>query len=277
MPELSIIIPTYNEENDIFSSLISLSEQSYKNFEIIIVDDGSTDRTLEIVEKFKEQNKISIKILKQLHGGPGKARNFGAKNAKGEILIFIDADMRFDKDYLKNLIEPILKTRGIGTTHELELVNNINNIWSRCWGRVRVSKEEAKDVKIFRAIRKKEFLELGGFEPKYGYADDQTLWFKYKIKPIVAKNTICYHKNPETLKQVFKQSRWIGASHDAGLIKFAMMIIFFPVLIPILSIRKSWKNKDFSIFPAMIIFMTARYFGNLAGYYRKIFCKENIK
>ena len=100
-------------------------------------------------------------MLRQKHKGPGIARNLGAKNAKGEILIFVDADMAFHKDYLKNLIKPILEDKKgevIGTTHELEIVNNLKNIWSRCWGKVRVSKKEAENVKIFRAIRKNKFL-----------------------------------------------------------------------------------------------------------------------
>ncbi len=276
--KLSVIIPCYNEEKDILECLKSLAEQSFQNFEVIIVDDGSKDRTLEIMNEFADKNKkITIRILKQNHKGPGEARNLGANKAKGEILVFIDADMTFDKDYLKNLIEPLNKQEIIGTTHELEIVKNIDNIWSRCWGKIRVSKEDAKNMKVFRAIRKNKFLEFGGFDPKYGYADDQTFWFKYKIKPVVAKNAVCYHKNPENLKQIYRQSRWIGASHNINLIKITGMIFLFPILIPVLAIRKCYKNKDFLIFPAMLFFMTSRYFGNLNGYLRKIFWGHNFR
>ncbi len=282
---LSIIIPTYNEEKDILDCLNSLASQSYKNFEIIIVDDGSTDKTLEIVKNFPKKK---VRILKQKHCGPGLARNLGAEKSKGEILIFIDADMTFEKNYLKNLIEPIQKDKEkkvIGATHELEIVNNTKNIWSKCWGKIRVSKEDAKDVKVFRAIRKNKFLELGGFDPKYGYADDQTLWFKHRIGPVVAKNTVCYHKNPETLKGVYKQSRWIGSSHDNFWMKIpflnllgiflAIFLSFFFIIF--LSIRKSLKIKNFIIFPYMVIFMSARYFGSIEGYIRKILWNKNFK
>jgi glycosyltransferase involved in cell wall biosynthesis len=105
-PLISVVIPTYNEEKDIPECLSSLAKQSYKNKEVIIVDDGSTDKTLEVIKKFKPR------VIKGQHKGPGFSRNLGSKKAKGSILIFVDADMTFDKDYLKNLVLPIIKNRN---------------------------------------------------------------------------------------------------------------------------------------------------------------------
>lgn len=281
MSNLSVIIPVHNEEKDIGQALESLKQQSLKPKEIIIVDDGSVDSTLKIAKRF------NVKILKQNHQGPGKARNLGAKHASGNILIFIDADMTFDKDYLKNLVSPIINSREvIGTTHDYEIVLNTKNIWSRCWGKIRVSKEQAKDVKIFRAIRKDKFLELGGFDSRYGYADDQTLWFKYKIKPEVARNSTCYHKNPETLRSVYKQSVWIGASIEnvftlTLILKHILPIILFlifPIAIPLLAIKRSFSLKELKILiPWMIIFISARYFGTIRGLIRKIYFEINVR
>ena len=255
---VSVIIPTYNEEEDIPFSIKSLKEQSYKNIEIIVVDDGSTDNTLQEIGKFK-----GVKVIKGSHKGPGFSRNLGAKRAKGDILVFIDSDMTFSKNYIKNLISPIFKNKEVlGTTHDYEVVENTSNIWSKCWGKIRVSKENASKIKVFRAIRRSIFLKLGGFDPRYGYADDQTFWFRDKIKPVVANNTTCYHKNPETLKAVYKQSRWIGASLDnifmkIPLIKYLtpiLMVILSPLAIPLLSIKKSYANKSLFIFFPMLIF-----------------------
>ena len=277
---LSIIIPTHNEEQDIQNCLKSLQSQLFKDFEIIIVDDGSTDKTIEILKTFPD-----VKIIKGQHKGPGFSRNLGAKEAKGEILIFVDADMTFDKSYLKNLTAPILKSDILGTTHDLELVENTKDLWSKCWGRARVLKKDAKKVKIFRAIKKDKFLALGGFDPKYGYADDQTLWFKYKLKPEVAENTRCYHKNPETLKKVYKQSRWIGASVDHPAITLTpikFIIPFFllltaPAAIPIISVKKCYQFKNPLLLPAMLVFMTIRHFGTIAGISRSVYLNKNFR
>ena len=278
---VSVIIPTYNEEKDIGNCLSSLKNQSYKNFEIILVDDGSKDNTLDVAKKFPK-----VKMIKGEHRGPGFSRNLGAKEAKGNILVFIDADMSFEKDYIKNLIKPIIadkKGEVIGTTHDYEVAVNIENKWSNLWGKIRVSKEQAKDIKIFRAIRKEKFLGLGGFDPRYGYADDQSFWFKYKIKPIVAKDTTCYHKNPETLRGTYKQARWIGASWKErfSIFKFpiighiAALILFF--LMPFLIILKSFSNKEKGSFKERLGFYFFKFYGYYFGIFRAVFLGINYR
>src|SRR3990167_6934446 len=99
---ISVIIPAFNEEGTIGECLKSLKNQTYKPLEITVVDDGSSDSTRNIVKRFPD-----IKLLTQSHKGPGQARNFGTANAKGEILVFADADMTFDKNFIRDLIKPI--------------------------------------------------------------------------------------------------------------------------------------------------------------------------
>lgn len=280
-PKLSIIIPVYNEGKNIKKVIDSLNKQSYKNFEIIIVDDGSTDNSLKYPKQFN-----NITVLEQKHQGPGAARNLGAKNAKGQILIFVDADMTFDKDYLKHLINPIVQGKTFGTEEELQLAKNAKyNIWSKCQGEL-VTNPNKKQRKIFRAILKTKFQELGGFDPKYGHADDQTFFIKHGITSTIAKNAICYHDNPSTLSEVFKQSRWIGSSNLPKFLQtpvlnvLALIILTFisPLTILVLGLRKSYKLRDFQILiPWMLVFMTARYFGTLSGYKRKIFHGINYR
>src|SRR3989344_6018981 len=101
---ISVIIPVFNEEKTIGECLNSIKDQSYKHMEIIVVDDGSSDSTRNIVKGFSD-----IKLLTQSHKGPGQARSLGAANAKGEILVFVDADMTFDKDFIGDLVKPILE------------------------------------------------------------------------------------------------------------------------------------------------------------------------
>ncbi len=276
--KISVVIPTYNEEKDIQACLESLQKQSLRPTEIIIVDDGSTDQTKEIVKKFK-----NVRLLEQTHQGPGNARNLGAKNAKGDILIFVDADMTFEVDYLKNLTEPLFKNLEIiGTTHDQEIATNTESIYSSLWGRVRVSPENAKNVTIFRAIRKNKFLELGGFEQKYGYADDQTLWYKYGIKPAIAPKTLCYHKNPNTLRGTYVQAKWIGASWKERFFLFKVPFIghltsiALFLLLPWAILVKTGIEKIRRTDPISKIFyfFTAKFFGYAVGILKAVYLKK---
>lgn len=88
-PKISVIIPLYNKEKIVERSVNSVLSQSFKNFELIIVDDGSTDNSFEIVNNIKDDR---IKLMRQENGGPSKARNTGAKRACGEWIVFLDAD-----------------------------------------------------------------------------------------------------------------------------------------------------------------------------------------
>ncbi|MDO8619128.1 MAG: glycosyltransferase family 2 protein [Candidatus Daviesbacteria bacterium] len=210
--KVSIIIPVFNEEKVISDCLNSLKEQTYKDIEIIVVDDGSKDQTKEIVKSF------SVRLLEQKHYGPGLARNCGAKEAKGEILVFVDADMTFDRRFIELLTRPIRGGRAIGTFSKYEYVNNKNNIWSKCWNinkglpLNKMHKENYPDTQpVFRAILRREFLKVGGFEP-IGYIDDHTLAKKLSVLAISAPGAIFYHRNPENLLEVYKQARWIGKS-----------------------------------------------------------------
>lgn len=86
---ISVIIPLYNKEASIKQSLMSVLSQSYQDFEVVIVDDGSTDNSVTKVEEIQDSR---IRLIRQENGGPGKARNTGVKNARGEWIVLLDAD-----------------------------------------------------------------------------------------------------------------------------------------------------------------------------------------
>lgn len=91
MVKYSFIVPVYNTSNYLKKCIDSLVNQTYKSFEIIIVNDGSTDNSLDIINGYKESNK-NIKIINQKNGGLSNARNNGVKKASGEYIIFVDSD-----------------------------------------------------------------------------------------------------------------------------------------------------------------------------------------
>ncbi|MEM4267169.1 MAG: glycosyltransferase [Candidatus Nanoarchaeia archaeon] len=96
-PKISVVIPVYNDEKRIGKVLQSLKRQNYKNFEIIVVDDGSKDKSPEIAKKYAD------KVIVNEHKGPAVARNTGIKNAKGEIVAFTDSDCEAKEDWLENI------------------------------------------------------------------------------------------------------------------------------------------------------------------------------
>ena len=86
---ISIIIPLFNKERIVEKTLKSVLSQDYNDYELIVVNDGSTDKSVEVVESLHDPR---ITLIEQENGGPSKARNTGVKNAKGEWIVFLDAD-----------------------------------------------------------------------------------------------------------------------------------------------------------------------------------------
>ena len=101
-PKISVIVPMYNSEKYIEKCLNSLIKQTLKDIEIILVDDGSNDKTVEICKKYSSLDK-RIKILNQEHKKQGSARNKGTNIAKGEYIGYIDSDDWIDEDYYEKL------------------------------------------------------------------------------------------------------------------------------------------------------------------------------
>lgn len=89
---ISVIIPLYNKEQIIEKCLRSVLSQDYDNFEVVIVNDGSTDGSTEIVKGIDDSH---VRLIEQENGGPSKARNIGVLNSKGEWIVFLDADDEF--------------------------------------------------------------------------------------------------------------------------------------------------------------------------------------
>ncbi|MGE0267442.1 MAG: glycosyltransferase [Candidatus Omnitrophota bacterium] len=101
MYKFSIIIPTFNRSALLQKALGSVINQSYKNFEIIVVDDGSTDDTESVVEVFRKQIKFELKYLRQANQGVSAARNNGILAAKGEFICFLDSDDLYSPNTLE--------------------------------------------------------------------------------------------------------------------------------------------------------------------------------
>lgn len=113
-PLISVIIPAYNVEKYIKACLDSLINQTYSNFEIIVVNDGSTDQTEEILRSYQSNPKF--RIYSQKNGGLSAARNQGLKLANGELVCFIDSDDSVKFDYLEKLAAPFFEDSAVDIT-----------------------------------------------------------------------------------------------------------------------------------------------------------------
>lgn len=265
---ISVIIPTYNEKDVLEQCIESLGAQTNSNFEIIVVDDGSTDGTLAILENLSKTLR-NFKFIKQAHKGAGAARNNGAKTAKGSILVFVDADMTFDPDFLTKLTEPIEKGKVKGTFSKEEFVSNWGNIWARCWNineswepKRRHPKNFPDHQPVFRAILKSEFEKAGGFTPG-GYMDDWTLSAKLGYEAVNAPGAVFYHKNPDNLGEIYSHAKWVAKrEYKLGFVgNFAAL---FRALFPISIVVGLYKSVVF-LTPAFFLFKLVYDFGIFVG------------
>lgn len=116
MPEISIVVPVYRVENVLHYCIESILNQTYVNFELILVDDGSPDNSGRICDEYAEKDK-RVKVIHKQNGGVSSARNEGVEVAIGEYICFVDSDDYLEKDYLETLI---------GTKKEYP---DFDNIW----------------------------------------------------------------------------------------------------------------------------------------------------
>lgn len=105
-PLVSVIIPVWNTGKSVKALIESLFQQSYRNLEIIAVDDGSTDDSLRILQDLAKTDK-RLKVIHQENGGAGAARNRGLKNATGGYLAFVDSDDEVKENYIGALVEAL--------------------------------------------------------------------------------------------------------------------------------------------------------------------------
>lgn len=124
---VSIIIPVYNAERTIYRAIKGVRNQSYTNYEIIIIDDGSSDKTEKICRELQSGD-IRIKYIRKKNGGAASARNIGLNRATGEFLAFLDADDAYHPDFLKIMVDSITKSQVDMAICGFTVLDGKNNI-----------------------------------------------------------------------------------------------------------------------------------------------------
>lgn len=149
MPKFSIIIPVYNVEKYIGKCLDSIMSQTYKDYEVIVVNDGTPDNSMDIVKKY------DVKVINQKNQGLSAVRNTGVKHAKGEYILFIDSDDYIEKDLLKKLNESLDNNPDVVRFQIQEVFEDRNE-------NIEYKEENFKDksgVEAFSIITKYHFVE----------------------------------------------------------------------------------------------------------------------
>jgi len=221
--KVSVIVPAYNEEVVISKSIKSLIEQSYSNLEIIVVDDGSTDRTSEVAKYYEKHPKNkTVKVFRKENGGKANAINFGIKHSTGELIMVVDADSKLDKNAVA-LMQQHFANENIAAVAGSVYVSNQNNMLTKLQAleyieglnMVRNGQALLKLVNIIPGpigmFRKKALYEVGLYDDDT-YAEDCDVTLKlitkgYKVD--FESDAVAYTEAPEHLLDLIKQRyRW---------------------------------------------------------------------
>ena len=217
MPKYSFIIPVYNRPNEVEELLDSLSMQSIKEFDIIVVEDGSTSDCEAEVNQFRSS--LSIGYYRIPNAGPGAARNYGAARTSSEWLIFLDSDTLIPSDYLKHVDDFLAKgdvSAFGGADREkadflpIQKAISYSMTSMLTTGGIRGKKkslEKFKPRSFNMGIKKSVFEQLGGFgEMRYGEDIDFSLRIEASnFQTAFIPDAFVFHKRRTTFAAFFRQ------------------------------------------------------------------------
>jgi glycosyltransferase involved in cell wall biosynthesis len=199
MAKVSVIIPTYNRERLISRAIESVLKQTYTDYEIIVVDDGSTDRTSELLKKFEGR----IRYFYQQNSGISGARNRGLEEAKGEYIAFLDSDDAWLPEKLTIQVEVLDKNKDVGIIYSKMLI--LNEAGKHCGfkpdektGRDFLELIEIRgDIATSTVMSRREcFEKVGRFDPDLPPMEDFDMWLRiskfYKVYE-VENITLAYY------------------------------------------------------------------------------------
>lgn len=240
-PLISIIIPGKNEGKHLYKLTRSLAEQSYKHFELIIVDDGSDDDTPIIGRNLEKLGLIDSFLRNDMRGGKASAANLALRYSRGKFVVHLDADCSFDSDAIENIIIPFYMDPKIGAVGGNVKVRNyreslcaklqaIEYLKTVSVGRIITSTLGIYKIisGAFGAFRKDALDRIGGWDIGPGLDGDITVKIrKSGYKTVFSHKAVCLTNAPSKFKVLTKQRlRW-----DKSIIRFRVRKhrdVYFP-------------------------------------------------
>jgi cellulose synthase/poly-beta-1,6-N-acetylglucosamine synthase-like glycosyltransferase/sugar lactone lactonase YvrE len=246
-PRVSVVVCAYNAADTLDDCLASLQHLDYPNFEVILVNDGSRDRTAEIAQRYVEEARLKpgttgkFRIIDIPNGGLSAARNAGLAEATGEIVAYTDADVRVEPDWLTYLVQPFVTSDVVGSGGPN--VIPADDPWvAQCVARspggpthVLLDDRIAEHVPgCNMAFRRDALLAIGGFNPVYMRAgDDVDVCWRLQAKGQkigFAPSALVWHHHRASLKAYWRQQvgygegeTWLDAHHPEKFVRGNML------------------------------------------------------
>ena len=215
--KFSILVPAYNEEQSIASCLNSLISVAYDDKEIIVIDDASTDRTVQAIEKLLDKGVILVR--REKNGGRAAALNSGLQQAAGDVIITTDADTVVPSDWLQRFTscfeqQGVVAVGGAYQAYNQDkpLVNATSILDQILNGVFRKSLVPNKLSGVNSAILRKLLLDLGGFNENSWWSEDSELGWKLKRtgKVVYDPDNVVNTTYPDTWSDIWKRKFYWG-------------------------------------------------------------------
>lgn len=180
MPKVSIIIPCYNQEKYVAEAINSALRQTFKDIEIVCVNDGSTDNSVEIIKSFENKYKNFIFLSNEENRGVIYSRNFAIKNCNGTYILPLDADDIIEPTYVEKAVKILDNNPNIGIVYcKAKIFGNYDKYWNlKPFNKSDILYENC--IFCSALFRKSDFLKIGGYNNnmKYG-CEDYDLWLSF--------------------------------------------------------------------------------------------------
>lgn len=221
-PLVSVVIPARNEQDYVSEALQSILGQSYSRLEAVVVNDGSTDRTRQIVAGIaRGDRRVRLYNFPKGHSA-AFARNYGAKMARGQVLVFHDADAVADRDYIASIMRTMGRLKLDGVSNKT-LAAGARTFISRCIAAQRsllwdtrqketVAFDESAPT-LIASFKATAFRKLGGYNEKIFYFEDGDLTKRFLqagFKAAYEPSAVERHHDPDSLDETIRQARWFG-------------------------------------------------------------------